>query len=130
MTFMGNSPSGTLPVARLEDEQTASYLVAVVAGRVLEMNVDPNRFPAAGQDLTRDQLQAIAEDFIRRELPAFDDLRERLTFQAGEKSDGVTFFRWELAGAGDATSMPPLAQVGITDSGEIFSYINTLYFLQ
>jgi hypothetical protein len=32
-------------------------------------------------------------------------------------------------GAAESGGLPPLAQVGITDSGEIFSYINTLYFL-
>jgi hypothetical protein len=128
MTFMGNSPSGVLPVARFEDERGASYLVAVVAGKVLEMNSDPGQLEA-GTELTQEQLQAIAEDLIRRELPAFDELRDRLTFEVGAKSGGVNFFRWELATAADDTSMPPLAQVGVTDSGVIFSYINTLYFL-
>lgn len=129
MTFMGNSPSGVLPVARFEDERGAFYLVAVVAGKVLEMNADPGQ-TEAGDGLTQDQLQAIAEDLIRRELPAFDELRDRLTFEAGAKSGGVNFFRWEQPGAAGPSGMPPLAQVGITDAGEIFSYINTLYFLQ
>jgi hypothetical protein len=128
VTFMGNSPSGVLRVARFEDEQGASYLVAVVAGKVLEMNADPGQ-TEAGDELTQDQLQAMAEVLIRRELPAFDELRDRLTFEAGAKSGGMNFFRWELPAPTDAGNMPPLAQVGITDSGHIFSYINTLYFL-
>jgi hypothetical protein len=129
MTFMGNSPSGVLPVARFEDDRGTSYLVAVVAGKVLEMNADPG-LQEPGSELTQAQLQTIAEDLIRRELPAFDDLRDRLSFEVGAKSAGVNFYRWELAAAPDDGSMPPLAQVGITDSGVIFSYINTLYFLQ
>jgi hypothetical protein len=129
VTIMGNSPDGRLRVARLEDEQGASYLVAVVAGKVLEMNADPGQ-TEAGDGMTQSQLQAIAEDLVRRELPAFDELRDRLAFEAGAKSGGVNFFRWELPAPTDAGNMPPLAQVGITDSGHIFSYINTLYFLQ
>jgi hypothetical protein len=116
-------------VARLEDQQGASYLVALVAGKVLEMNADPGQ-TEAGDGMTQSQLQAIAEDLIRRELPAFDELRDRLAFEAGAKSGGVNFFRWELPAPTGAGNMPPLAQVGITDSGHIFSYINTLYFLQ
>jgi hypothetical protein len=130
VTFMGNSPSGVLRVARFEDEHGASYLVAAVADKVLEM--DPGLGPpaASGPSLSQPELQAIAEGLIRRELPAFDEMRDGLSFQAGAKSEGLTFFRWEQPGAAGSGGMPPLAQVGITESGEIFSYINTLYFLE
>jgi len=129
MTTMGNSPSGILPVARLEDEKGFSYLVAVVAKKVLEMDPAPGPLETGEAPLPPDQLQAVAEDLIRRELPAFDDLRDQLTFQAGNKTGGANFFRWEQPGAATASGMPPLAQVGITDSGHIFSYLNTLYLL-
>jgi hypothetical protein len=130
LTFMGNSPSGTLPVARFEDERGISYLLAIVAQRVVEMDPGTSQPRPSGPALKPDELQAKAEGLIRRELPAFDQLRDRLTFQAGAKGGGLNFFRWEQPGAAGASGMPPLAQVGITDSGEIFSYINTLYFLQ
>ena len=104
--------------------------MAVVAGKVLEVDPGPNLPGASGPARSRAELQAIAEDLIRRELPAFDQLRHRLAFEAGTKGGGVNFFRWEQPGAAEASGMPPLAQVGITDRGEIFSYINTLYFLQ
>jgi len=130
VTYMGNSPSGVLRVARFEDERGASYLVAVVAGKVLEMNPDAGQAPRSGATLSQDELKAVAEDLIRRELPAFDDLRHRLTFEAGAKSGGLTFFRWQQPGLADSGGVPPLAQVGITESGEVFSYINTLYFLE
>jgi hypothetical protein len=129
-TRMANSPDGALPVARLEDEGGVSFLVAVVAGKVLEMDPGAMLPQSSGPALSQEELQAIAEDVIRRELPAFDELRERLTFEAGTKPGGLNFFRWEQPGAAETGGLPPLAQVGITDSGEIFSYINTLYFLQ
>jgi hypothetical protein len=141
---MGNSPDGALPVARFEDERGVSYLVAVVAGKVLEMDPGAGSPQSSGPALSREELQAIAEGIIGRELPAFDELRERLTFEAGTKSGGLTFFRWQQPGPTEAGGLSPLAQavsprragalgpngVGITEDGEIFSYINTLYFLE
>lgn len=130
MTFSGNSPSGTLPVGSFEDERGGSYLVALAARKVVEMSIDPGPSHPGAEVLSHAQLQAIAEDLLRRELPAFDALRSRLTFELGAKSGGVSFFRWELAGWPDDGSMPPLAQVGITDAGVVFGYINTLYGLE
>lgn len=130
VAYMGNSPSGVLRVARFEDEWGSSYLVAVVAEKVLEMDPGASQPQPTGPALEQDELQTIAENLVRRELPAFDGLRDGLTFQAGAKGGGLNFFRWEQPGAASASGMPPLAQVGITDSGEVFSYINTLYFLQ
>jgi len=130
VTFMGNSPSGVLRVARFEDERGISYLVAAVAEKVVEMDPGASQLQVSGPTLSQDELQAMAEALIRRELPAFDDLRDHLTFQAGAKAGGLNFFRWEQPGAATVSGMPPLAQVGITASGEVFSYINTLYFLQ
>ena len=130
LTIMGNSPSGVLRVARFEDERGISYLVAVVAEKVLEMDPGASQPQPAGPALEPEALQAIAEELIRRELPAFDDLHDHLTFQVGAKSGGLNFFRWEQPGATGPSGMPPLAQVGITDSGEVFSYINTLYLLE
>jgi hypothetical protein len=101
-----------------------------VAGRVLEMDPGASQPQTSGPILSQGELQAMAEGLIRRELPAFDDLRDRLTFEAGTKGGELNFFRWEQPGGAAASGMPPLAQVGITDSGEIFSYINTLYFLE
>lgn len=130
MTLMGNSPSGTLPVARFEDERGGSYLVALVAGKVLEMNIDPGQPQPGAPVLADEQLRTIAEDLVRRELADFDRLQDLLTFEAGAKPGGVNFFRWELTEWPDDGSMPPLAQVGVTDAGEVFSYINTLYSLE
>jgi hypothetical protein len=130
VTRMGNSPDGALPVARFEDERGVFYLVAVVAGKVLEMDPGATQPQSSGPALSREELQAIAEGLIGRELPAFDGLRERLTFEAGTKSGGLTFFRWQQPGPTEAGGLSPLAQVGITEDGEIFSYINTLYFLE
>lgn len=130
VTYMGNSPSGVLRVARFEDERGVSYLVAVVAGKVLEMDPGASQPRTSGATLSQDELQAIAQGLVRRELPTFDELRDRLAFEVGAKGGGLNFFRWQQPGAGESGGLPPLAQVGITESGEVFSYINTLYFLE
>ena len=130
ITFMPNAPDGRLRTALYEDERGLLYYYAVTADKVVEMS--PAAYtPVVGKEtLPESELRAIAEALIRRELPEFEALREELTPSSGEKSGGLYFFRWEgrpIAGEG---SMPPLAQVGITASGEVFSYINTLDYLK
>ena len=129
ITRMGNSPDGLLRVARFEDEQGRSYLVAVVANRVLEMDPGITTPPVQGPPLATDELQALAEAIILRELPQFTELRSRLVASQGVKSGESYFFRYEYPGGGPWFGLPPLAQVGLTADGQMFSYLNTLYFL-
>jgi hypothetical protein len=128
ITQMANSP-GMLRVARFEDEQGRSYLVAVVANRVLEMDPGITTPPIQGPILATDELQALAEAIILRELPQFTELRSQLIASQGVKSGESYFFRYEYADGGPWFGLPPLAQVGLTADGQMFSYLNTLYFL-
>ena len=130
ISFTPNSPDGRLRTALYEDERGLLYYYAVTADKVVEMS--PAAYaPAVGQEtLPESELRAMAEALIRRELPEFETLREQLTSSGGEKSGGLYFFRWEARPIAGEGSMPPLAQVGITASGEIFSYINTLDYLK
>jgi hypothetical protein len=131
ITRMGNSPDGSLRVARFEDEVGRSFLVAVAANRVLEM--DPGLSAPSvrvnGQRLPAEELQALAEELITRELPEFPDLRPRLSSTGGVKSGDLYFFRYEYPEGGPWAGLPPLAQVGLTADGQVFSYLNTLYFV-
>lgn len=130
ITFMPNSPDGRLRTALYEDERGLQYYYAVDAGKVVEMS--PAAYtPVVGADtLSEADLKDLAEALIERELPEFRALQARLTPTGGEKSGGLHFYRWEGSPIAGEGSMPPLAQVGITASGEVFSYINTLYYLK
>lgn len=130
ITFQPNSPDGRLRTALYEDERGLQYYYAVAADKVVEMS--PAAYtPVVGPDaLSEPELKAIAEALIERELPEFETMQAGLTPSGGEKSGGLYFFRWEGSPIAGEGSMPPLAQVGITASGEVFSYINTLYFLK
>lgn len=128
ITRMANSPNGDLRVLRLVDERGYTYLVAPVAGKVVEMD-PPSTLPAGNGPTRRvDELQRQAEALVLDQYPPFSALKPSLDFQAGSKSGGVYFFRWERALPGN-TMMPALAQVGITETGEVFSYLNTLFYL-
>jgi len=130
ITFQPNSPDGRLRTALYEDERGLQYYYAVAAEKVVEMS--PVAYtPLVGQGtLSEPELKAMAEALIERELPEFETMQAGLTPSGGEKSGGLYFFRWEGSPIAGEGSMPPLAQVGITASGEVFSYINTLYYLK
>jgi hypothetical protein len=129
ITRMGNSPDGLLRVARFEDEAGRFFLVAVTANRVLEMEPGPTSPSVGGPRLSVEELQALAEELITRELPEFTDLRPSLSSTGGVKSGDLYFFRYEVPEGGPWAGLPPLAQVGVTADGQVFSYLNTLYFV-
>jgi hypothetical protein len=129
ITIMANSPDGLLRVARFEDDRGRSYLVAVTANRVLEMDPGPASLAVEGPRLAEAELQARADALIARELPQFLDLKPSLASTGDVKSGDNYFFRYEYTAGGPWGGLPPLAQVGITADGQIFSYLNTLYFV-
>lgn len=130
IAFMPNSPDGRLRTAMYEDERGLQYYFAVAADKVVEMSPGATS-PVVGEEtLSESELRAAAEALVARELPEFETMKAGLMSSGGQKSGGLYFFRWEGAPIAGEGSMPPLAQVGITASGEVFSYINTLYFLK
>lgn len=129
ITRMANSPSGDLKVLRFVDERGFGYLVAPLAEKVLEMD-PPTSLPAgSGPVRSVEELQQLAEGLVLSQYPPFSEWKSMLDFEVGSKGGGLYFFRWERAIPG-AQHMPALAQVGITETGEIFSYLNTLFYLQ
>lgn len=128
ITFMANSPTGGLKVLRFIDERGYGYLVAPLAEKVVEMDPPPTLPPASGPKRSAEELQQLAEALILAQYPPFAQWKPVLTYLPGSKDGGVFFFRWETPIPG-ATNMPALAQVGITETGEVFSYLNTLFYL-
>jgi hypothetical protein len=129
ITIAPNSPTGDLKVLRFIDERGYGYLVAPLAQKVVEMDPPPTLPPANGPAKSDEELQQLAEALILSQYPAFAQWKSLLSFQMGSKSEGLIFFRWEKPIPG-ALHMPALAQVGITETGEVFSYLNTLFYLQ
>ncbi len=130
VTSMPNSPNGDLRTALYEDERGLQYYYADAANKVVEMSPASYNPVPSSPSLPEDELRARAEALIARELPEFESMRSRLTASGGRKGTDLHFFRWEDPTGMAWTSMPPLAQVGITGSGEVFSYINTLFYLK
>lgn len=128
ITTAPNSPTGDLKVLRLMDERGFAYLVAPLAEKVVEMDPPTSWRPSSGPPRSLEELQLVAETLIAGQFPAFDQWKPTLDLEVGSKSEGVYFFRWERPGP--VEHMPVLAQVGVTDTGEVFSYLNTLFYLQ
>ncbi|KKR60388.1 MAG: hypothetical protein UT97_C0002G0088 [Parcubacteria group bacterium GW2011_GWC2_40_31] len=88
---------------------------------------------ATGSVLTTDKLEATARQFVERVYPEFAN-GAGLEFDPGSKSapgkDTNHFFRWNdkqfAVPNGLEMDLPPFIQVGITASGFIFSYNNTV----
>ena len=87
-----------------------------------------------GGEYTSEQVEKITRDFLEQVYPEFKTIESTLTFTPGMKgvrlNNGNYFFRWNdeqfKLPDGLSTDVPPFVQVGITASGFIFSYDNTI----
>jgi hypothetical protein len=87
-----------------------------------------------GDEYTPEQIEKTARDFLEQVYPEFKTIEPTLTFAPGMKgarlNNGNYFFRWNdeqfKLPDGLSTDVPPFVQVGITASGFIFSYDNTI----
>lgn len=87
------------------------------------------------EEYPREQLEATVRAFLDRVYPDFKAIEPALTFSPGMKgarlNNGNYFFRWEASTPTLPDGMQaelPYIQVGITASGFIFSYGNTIPF--
>ena len=128
MAFMPNSPNGDLRTALFRDPRGSDYYVALLANKLVEFTPSTDGSARSTGTVPPAELRARAEALVTRGLPSFPDLAPRLQDVSGDKGGENFFFRWEAPACISWTSMPPLAQVGITSGGEIFSYINTLFY--
>lgn len=130
VTFMPNSPNGDLRTALFRDPRGSDYYVALLANKLVEFTPAMDGSALSTGTLRQEELRARAEALVTRGLPSFPELKPELQDVSGAKGVDHYFFRWEAPACISWTSMPPLAQVGITSGGEVFSYINTLFYCQ
>ena len=90
----------------------------------------------SGKELPAGDIEKIARQFLERAYPDFKAIEPTLTFNPGMKgsrlNNGNYFFRWndlaykQTLPDGVNVELDPFVQVGITASGFIFSYENTI----
>jgi hypothetical protein len=91
-----------------------------------------------GGNQSQEQIERTVRDFLSKVYPQFVNIEKSLTFEPGMKgtrlNNGNYFFRWvdKKSGLpeGLQTDVEPFVQVGITASGFIFSYDNTVDLYQ
>ncbi|PIP73968.1 MAG: hypothetical protein COW88_00125 [Candidatus Lloydbacteria bacterium CG22_combo_CG10-13_8_21_14_all_47_15] len=101
--------------------------------RVISMHRPVPDFAASGDALSAEKLEAIARQFVERVYPEFAN-GSRLEFDPGSKNAPAKatnyFYRWNdkqfAVPDGLDMDIPPFIQVGITSTGFIFSYDNTV----
>ncbi len=121
-----NSPNGDRPAAYFDDDQLR-YWVDLATGQVVEVDPKGQQPDWTSPALPEAELRARAEQFILRATPDFPRRQADLAYQAGSKDGVLYFYRWEDHQAKGWISQPPLAQVGVTVSGRVVSYLNTLF---
>lgn len=107
-----------------------------------EVDTDTNRVVSlhravpefVGGEYPAEEIERIAREFLTNVYPEFASIESTLTFDPGMKgtrlNNGNYFFRWNdesyVLPDGLSTDVPPFIQVGITASGFIFGYDNTI----
>jgi len=87
-----------------------------------------------GGEYPADEIESRARQFLTRIYPEFQNLESSLTFSPGMKgvrlNNGNYFYRWDDTSyklpEGLSMEVAPHLQVGVTSSGFIFAYENTL----
>lgn len=127
-TGMINSPTGDLQVDLYEDEQGRKFFVDPVTGIVVEVDArtlldDLSADPSPG-NLSDVELEGWALEFVRLAVPQFSSMESSLTYEPGGKGN-MHFFTWRAANT-ENFFMPPFVQVGLTNTGEMFAFYNTV----
>lgn len=120
-----NSPSGSLPVAKYQDTKGRIFSVDPKTNRVIEMDarailsdLSPDVTP-----LSPEGLEDKAGEIFTSTVP--DSVSQgQLSYEQGQKSD-VYFFNWYGETVEGSLNRPRL-QIGLYQSGFLFSYYNTL----
>ncbi|MFA4846199.1 MAG: hypothetical protein WC654_06610 [Patescibacteria group bacterium] len=89
-------------------------------------------------DLPQAEIERIAREFLTTVYPEFSSVEASLTYDSGMKegrlNTGNYFFRWNNMSyrlpEGLSMDLPPFIQVGITSSGFIFGYDNTVQLVR
>ena len=122
LTLMINSPDGDRQVAVFQDGLGTRY--SVDPSTIALTQIEPSNLHfASGSPASLDVIRQIARD-LADTSPAFSDLAPILQYEEGQK-DGLHFFVWADTRPGWKFNRPQL-QVGVSDDGIVFTYMNTL----
>jgi len=110
--------------------KTYNSEVDIASNKVVSMHREPIY---SGDKKSADELEKIARQFVEKVMTDFVWTRQRilstLSSESGNKGDNY-FFRWDdkqfTVPNRLEMDLPPFIQVGITSSGYIFSYNNTV----
>ena len=125
-TFMANSPNGNLKVSYYVDDEDRKYYVDVETNQVVEIDARSilDSIPEDEAAIENEKLKSEVDKMVAKIIPDFESVAEGLTFSSGDKGDN-RFFDWR-AEMIPGDSMPRFLQIGIHESGVVFSYYNTL----
>lgn len=120
-----NSPSGILPVAKYQDTKGRIFSVDPKTNRVIEMDARLiiSDLSSDATPMSPEGREEKAREIFSATVPDFID-RDQLTYEQGKKSD-VYFFKWYDESAAEFLNRPRL-QIGLHQSGILFSYYNSL----
>jgi len=126
VTYMANSPKGSLQVEAYRDSEGRIYSVNPETNQVVEIDARAilASIPADAPALSIDEIEAKAIVAARAVLPDFDSLQPSLQYEPGGKVDNF-FFTWYREMSPGASSRPFL-QVAFHKSGVLFAFYNTL----
>ena len=122
LTLMINSPDADRQVAVFQDELGTRYSVDPSTFALTQIEPSDLHF-ASGSPASLDIIRQMARD-LADSSPGFSNLAPTLQYEEGEK-DGLHFFVWADTKPGWKFNRPQL-QVGISDDGTLFTYMNTL----
>jgi len=125
-THMINSPDGGLTVSLYADSDGRKFYVDPQTSRVVEVDarnlLSPR--PTAGSTLSAEELHDKAIKIAKSVIANYDSTVAGLTYEEGNKGSNY-FYDWRDMSQ-PVVNMPPLVQIGLQGSGELFGYINTL----
>jgi hypothetical protein len=127
-TTMNNSPWGDLPVKKYQDDQGRIFFVEPKSNTVVEIDARALLNDVHGesnvQPLSEAELSSRAAEIVQAIISDFESIKSQLRYEQGEKVD-VYFYSW-YGQIAEGAFMPPFIQVGLTDTGELFAYYNTV----
>jgi hypothetical protein len=122
LTLMINSPNADRQVAVFQDQLETRY--SVDPSTFVLTQIEPSGLHSpSGNPLSPDVVRQMARD-LAESSPGFLKLAPTLQYEEGQK-DGLHFFIWTDTKPGWKFNRPQL-QVGISDDGTLFTYMNTL----
>ncbi|MFA6385966.1 MAG: hypothetical protein WCW29_04450 [Candidatus Paceibacterota bacterium] len=125
-----------LEVARFQQSNSPSEDLAevdILTNKVVSLHRAVPSY-VTRDDISQAEIESIAREFISIVYPEFSSVESSLAYDPGMKrgrlNNGNYFFRWNDMSyklpEGLSMDIPPFIQVGITSSGFIFGYDNTI----